>query len=409
MSISVHVQCPHCHSQGDLADPALFGQSISCPACQHVFVAPMPPSIPTPLSAAVAVAVPPPIAAEPAPVVAESMPINAVADAAVPMEVAPTPAPIELPAVAAIAQTEPAPAAIPLPSTVAIATTVVVDQTDIPTVPASAVAMHIPQDPIPAAAGTADPTQLLSAMATIEAPMQVPPAVLMPQTAGIPVVTVTPIATPGDNGSSAAPVPAVPALAFGAAAMTATPPAGPLPVAVATPIATAPMAPVPTTSAPVAAAPTASPAGQPYFPPAGSDFSPVGPAPAGPVFEGPVPAFMAPPAQPGAAEMQFASSLPDPQARGNVKPPKMPSKGVMNIALGTVAVIMLFATVMFLLGDPLRGWGKVPKPKGPVEENPIAKPLEPGQGDSSIEDVFARINAASKSDSGSNDKEKDKK
>lgn len=42
MSPSVLVQCPHCNAQGNLADPALFGQAISCPVCQQTFVAPTP-------------------------------------------------------------------------------------------------------------------------------------------------------------------------------------------------------------------------------------------------------------------------------------------------------------------------------------------------------------------------------
>jgi hypothetical protein len=48
------------------------------------------------------------------------------------------------------------------------------------------------------------------------------------------------------------------------------------------------------------------------------------------------------------------------------------------------------------MGDPSRRFGQKPKPKGPVEENPIARPFTPQPGDGNVEDIMARINAMSK-------------
>lgn len=121
------------------------------------------------------------------------------------------------------------------------------------------------------------------------------------------------------------------------------------------------------------------------------------PPPVAHTFDGPLPAFLAPPSAPGAEETRFAESLPEPVARGSVKPPKAPSKSMQTIIVGTITVVLLFATVMFLMGDPSRRFGKKPKSKVSDEDNPIAQPLDSGPADQSIEDVFARINAASKS------------
>ena len=111
-----------------------------------------------------------------------------------------------------------------------------------------------------------------------------------------------------------------------------------------------------------------------------------------PAMEGPTPAFMAPLPPPGAAEVGFAESLPEPVARGAVKPHKPPSQTMVRVVVGSITAIVLFATVMFLMGDPMRG--RKPKLKGPVEENPIAgKGTPPGE---SIENIFDRINATSK-------------
>ena len=88
----------------------------------------------------------------------------------------------------------------------------------------------------------------------------------------------------------------------------------------------------------------------------------------------------------------FAQSLPEPAARGSVQPPKLMSKTVRMLVVGSVTAIVLFATIMFLMGDPLRG--KKPQASKPVEETPAADKTPPGE---SIENIFDRINASSKS------------
>ena len=148
-----------------------------------------------------------------------------------------------------------------------------------------------------------------------------------------------------------------------------------------------------------------APGAAPIAPPPAAGMWSVGPAPSEIVFpvtgdflvperpamEGPTPDFMAPLPPPGAAELGFAESLPEPVARGAVKPHKPPSKALVRVAVGSITVIVLFATIMFLMGDPMRG--RKPKLKGPVEENPIAGKTQPGD---SSENIFDRINATSK-------------
>lgn len=147
--------------------------------------------------------------------------------------------------------------------------------------------------------------------------------------------------------------------------------------------------------------------GLPAAPPPIQPFSIEGSAPPRDQHEidGPLPSFLTPQAAPGAAEEHFASSLPEPAARGNVKPPKLPSRQTQKLIIGTVSAIVVFAMIMFLLGDPWRRFGKKPKSKEPLEDNPIARPLEDGPAES-VEDVFARINAMNKSGESSDNKEK---
>jgi hypothetical protein len=108
-------------------------------------------------------------------------------------------------------------------------------------------------------------------------------------------------------------------------------------------------------------------------------------------MEGPVPAFMAPAPVAGAAEEMFAQSLPTPGVRGSVQPPKLPSKTVQMVIIGSITVIVLFVTVMFLAGDPMRS----PKPKL-AKTTAKEKSVEAAPSGESIENVFERINASSK-------------
>jgi len=58
----------------------------------------------------------------------------------------------------------------------------------------------------------------------------------------------------------------------------------------------------------------------------------------------------------GPEEELFASSLPQPIARGSIKPPKPQSVILMTVIWSTVSSIVLFAAYMFLEGDPWRGY-----------------------------------------------------
>ena len=320
MSLSILVHCPHCHAEGNLADPTLFGQAISCPVCQQVFVAP------TPTAAVV----------EPA---------------------------VTIPAVAEVA-------AVPTPAP---------ELTSIPT------AQPLTGLPEPVATATID--GLLQT-----AP--VPASTMFEETVlALPPIGISPHVEPGGaipvaQPWGAEPIPTVVAIPIVAApsATIATPFP---PEAFASGVSPAPQVPLPN-SAPSTGVFTGQASGQPVFPAAGEDFL----APVGQTFDGPLPQFMAPPPPPGAAEVSFAQSLPEPVARGAVQPPKIPSKTVMRFAIGSVSLIVVVATVVFLLGDPLRKVGKDTKPKGPEEMNPIARPFKPEQGGGdSMEDAIARMKA----------------
>ncbi|MBS0204894.1 MAG: hypothetical protein JSS49_18460 [Planctomycetes bacterium] len=344
MSVSVMVQCPHCQAQGNLADPALFGQPISCPACQTVFVAPTP-AVDTTTIATPATAVPEPVPA------AGNLQSSAAEAASIG---APT---------GSLETT---------PGDVAVVDTRALD-TDVLTTSNA----HCESAPA---------TELLDAPAVVQQAVE--------------AVASIPMANPAANPSPvmlttvAIPVPAAtdtglpqPSVAFGAAVDTPG-----LPISVAIPTVAA----MPTGAEPSFV--TAPMASQPTVP--GEILPQLGPIPERPVLtiDGPLPQFLAPLPEPGLAEVSFAQSLPEPLARGNVKPPKMPSKQVQMIAIGTVSIILLVATVLFLMGDPLRT--RMSKPAGSV-----VQPSRPAGRDESAEDVFARINALSKpGNSKSNDK-----
>ncbi len=410
MSQSVLVQCPHCRAEGNLADPALFGKAISCPVCQQVFTAPYPaaseppaavtpaavepiapPGIDTSLAATVSPptveAVQTPSAAEP---LANASPaeVSAFQDVTSPAPaVEPIPAEASAPEQLAVAEvpvaatTEPVPVnpaaqfsssePLPVPGSAQLAvstpTTAMNPATPVGFVPAAAV---VPVTGQPPAAGQSGAVEALPVDGLPVATASAPP----------PVVTVP----------AAAPI--APAIAYPTAIPIAPPPPVDVPGASAA-IVAAPVGPI-TFPGQVAAFPTeiALPQEGVFVPPPGVH-----------TFDGPLPAFLAPPAAPGAEETRFAESLPEPVARGAVKPPKVPSKSTQTIIISTITVILLFATVMFLMGDPSRRFGKKPKSKEPEEDNPIARPLDSGPADQSIEDVFARINAASKPDDKKND------
>jgi hypothetical protein len=109
-------------------------------------------------------------------------------------------------------------------------------------------------------------------------------------------------------------------------------------------------------------------------------------------MEGPMPAFMAPAPAPGAAEESFAQSLPEPEVRGAVKPPKQPSKQMQYMIYGSITVIVLFATIMFLAGDPFRG--RAPKKQKPVEVE--SHPAQQDGPQESMEDLLKRIQNSNK-------------
>ena len=338
MSVSVMVQCPSCQAQGNLADPALFGQPISCPACQQVFVAPFP------ADAA------PAVVAEPIP------PVTAVTEPGPTLPPEPTPA------------APPAPLCA-IPGLGSVSET---RATDTEVLAAGSTASR-----------SVPPTEVLSAAALLQQSVDsagfIEPATAPPNPQPVVVATVAVVLPPGTvPGTPIQPV------TFGVTPDVAqqVPSASPAFAVVESTVTT----------------PSRLPAGPGEPPPGGVTFPEDGVIPDRTVLtiEGPLPEFLAPPPEPGHAEVSFAQSLPEPVARGNVQPPKMPSKQVQMIAIGAISVILLFATVMFLMGDPSRKFGKKPKPNGPVEDNPIARPFTPQPGDGNVEDIMARINAMSK-------------
>ncbi len=346
MSLSILVNCPHCHAEGNLADPALFGQAISCPVCQQVFIAPTP-----------NVAVAP----EPA--------------AYVPVSELPTTAPD-----VASLPSSPAAAGLPEPVTVLSVAAEIPAEGSIQTAP-----VPVPEmTPVVDGPAVVSPESAVADPAIGIMPQMDPTGAVPPSqswaTGSIPTVVAVPIvAVPVPTVSTPLPVDSSPqAFAFGV------------------PHAEAPVPEV----VPVAGAYTGQATGQSVFPVTGGEF----PVPVGHAFDGPLPEFMAPPPPPGAAEVMFAQSLPEPVARGAVQPPKLPSKTVIRVAVGSISLIVVVATVVFLLGDPLRRAGKDSKPKGPDEMNPIARPYTPEPGGESKEDFWARVKA-SQSNGGQSGKE----
>lgn len=347
MSESYPIECPHCHAKGNLADASLLGQAICCPTCQQVFVAPLPvnPAAPAPV-------IPAPV--NPVPVMPVPTPVPDVAPAATvsapPIEVPPVviPAvgqPVLEPQSPDVAVSSPPPAAAwkfgAAPEEV-LATSVV---------PVVTVAIA-PANPLPV-----DPTSV--AVAPAVTPQLSPvPAAAVPVIAYAPPVTTGmpqefPVPTmPGQVNVS--PVPAPPTVGQFPAQLMAPPPTGHY---------------LPT---------------EPF---AGVDLPPVH------TMDGPVPGFMAPAPPPGVAELSFAQSLPEPVARGAIQPPKPTSKANQNLIIGGISAILLFAAIVFLMGDPFRRFGKTKPPEEPAEMNPIAKPYVPQPGDTTAEDAFARINA----------------
>lgn len=302
MSVSVMIECPHCHAQGNLADPALFGQSISCPVCQKTFTAPVPansePAASVPVVTASATPSPDPVEANPSAAPTMASPI---------------------PAATAFPDSQLAPPVSPTADT-AIATAASMPMV-IPTVVAQPSGA-----PAPAGFAAVSPEQLaqmpgmLVAVAVSTEPAQPVPAVPVQ-----PPAPVWPMAVPG---------PAVPP-----------------------PVVT-------------------------------GDFLMGERAP----MEGPMPAFMAPAPAPGAAEESFAQSLPEPEVRGAVKPPKQQSKQMQYMIYGSITVIVLFATIMFLAGDPFRG--RAPKKQKPVEVE--SHPAQQDGPQESMEDLLKRIQNSNK-------------
>lgn len=267
MSLSVLIRCPQCSAEGELADAALFGQAISCPLCQHIFVAPVPDGFGT---------------------------------------------------------------SVPTTSTIPDAPTSIAVES-MPGVPATAVETLIPV-----------------AIAVDVPPVAVPVATLLTD---VPVVEATVVAEAAQ------------------------------PIVVALPV-----------QAPLVAAPIGAPLVS--TPPAANSVSGDFLVPERPPMEGPLPSFMAASPLHGPAEIAFAQSLPEPAARGSVKGPKLQSKTVQIVVAGTITAILLFATVMFLMGDPLRG----KKPKLDPVENANSPAITEEAQDESIEDVFKRIQSSSKSE-----------
>lgn len=331
MSVSVLVHCPSCHAEGNLADPALFGKAISCPVCQQVFVAPMP--LEQAIVASVSAAQPEAIDAS-----AASSPVAVVADPAIPPSTQVAAEPVEAPAQSVMQE---------------------------PTLDVPAVQSSVEVSSAPSVEAT-EPTPLEAATATAT-PIDVPPVVQAIETS-VPLAVAT-------EAAPAVVAPAAPVLP------TAQWPA---------PTETTPQAaaswPMATQVVPeVADGPTVA---MPPIPVTAGDFL----LPEREAMDGPLPSFMAPVAGAGPAEAMFAQSLPEPAVRGSIQPPKTPSKTLQMVIIGGVSAILLFATVMFLLGDPMRG--RKPKlAKPPSEENPIAE-KDSGPTET-MEEMLKRINASS--------------
>lgn len=347
MSESYPIECPHCHAKGNLADASLLGQAISCPTCQQVFVAPLPvnPAVPVPV-------IP------------------------VPVMLAPTPVPVVVP-----------PAAVSVPPI------------DVPSVAVVEAPVQVPQAPIVAASSPPPATWKFGAA---------PEEVLA--TSAVPVVTVAiaPVNPLPIDVTSVGAAPMVPAMPTPVMPVSTVP--TPVVAYAPPPVATGMPQEFPAPTMPGQAILSSVVPGQ-VAPPAVGQFPaqlmapvPTGhylPAepfagvvlPAVHAMDGPVPGFMAPAPPPGPAELSFAQSLPEPVARGAIQPPKPTSKTNQNLIIGGISAILLFATIVFLMGDPFRRFGKTKPPAEPEEMNPIAKPYVPQPGDTTAEDAFARINA----------------
>ncbi len=358
MSESYPIECPHCHAKGNLADASLLGQAICCPTCQQVFVAPLPvnpaapaPVIPAPVSPVPVMPVPTPVP-DVAPAATVSVPTIDVPPVVIPAAGAVPAAgqPVQPPQSPDVAASSPPPAAAwkfgAAPEEV-LATSAV---------PVVTVAIA-PANPLPV-----DSTSVAAA--------SVVPAVmpqLSPVPAAVPVVAYAPPVTTGMPQEF--PVPTMPGQVnvLPVPGQMAPPTVGQFPAQL--------MAPPPTGHY------------LPTEPFAGVNLPPVH------EMDGPVPGFMAPAPPPGVAELSFAQSLPEPVARGAIQPPKPTSKANQNLIIGGISAILLFAAIVFLMGDPFRRFGKTKPPEEPAEMNPIAKPYVPQPGDTTAEDAFARINA----------------
>lgn len=334
MSVSIPIECPHCHAQGNLADPGLLGQPICCPTCQQVFVAPLPPTNP-------------------------------------PMDLVQTPAPTAVPT------------ASPVDPAVVI-TQAIVPELPVPNpAPAAEMTPQSTQQPAPVILATVD----ASVAAQIETPAAAPAmwkfgaAPEAALTTSPPVVTVAiPLATSSPEVTAAIAAPSVPIAVF------------PVPAAMV-PDALTPSAGfvMPGQVMPGQAPASLATAAGMYFPP---DVTSSAMPPVVHTLDGPLPGFMAPAAPPGQAELSFAQSLPEPVARP-ITPPNPQAKRIQNLAIAVVSVIVLFAAVMFLMGDPFRQVGKNKRGAPKETKSNVATP-----SDVTTEDAFSRINAlnAPKSD-----------
>ncbi len=346
MSESYPIECPHCHAKGNLADASLLGQAICCPTCQQVFVAPLPvnPAVTVPVITIPVIPVP-----EVVPTAAVSVPPIEVP----PVAVVEAPQPVQVPQSPSVVASSPPPATTwkfgAAPEQV-LATSAV---------PVVTVAIA-PINPLPI-----DVTSVAAAPVAPAMPTQVTPAPTTPSPAV--AYAPPPIAT---GMPQEFPPPTMPGQAITSPVVpdqVAPPAVGQFPAQL--------MAPVPTGH---------------YLP--AEPFAGVV-LPAVHTMDGPVPGFMAPAPPPGPAELSFAQSLPEPVARGAIQPPKPTSKSSQNLIIGGISAILLFATIVFLMGDPFRRFGKTKPPEEPAEMNPIAKPYVPQPGDTTAEDAFARINA----------------
>jgi hypothetical protein len=159
-------------------------------------------------------------------------------------------------------------------------------------------------------------------------------------------------------------------------------------------------------SIPVAAMPSpVSPAPQlaeMMFPGSAAPLVPVAVPHAG--FEGSVPPaeFLAPPPLHGPAEEQFAAALPPPAARGSMKPHQPKSKTVTMLGWGSLAFVVLFTLIMFLLGDPFRKPNRNPNAASAKKDaERAAETAKPQPGDKSLADILSKLQESSKSSSGS--------